>query len=264
MTHVATTPATTSDVEMTAHVHADLAARNLTPAEHLLDAGYLDADLLVSSQALYDVTLCGPVAPDPSWQAQARQGFDAASFAIDWDARTVTCPQGKRNHLWIPGRERNGQEVIRVTFPPRECAVCPARPLCTRAKRGPRKLGLLPHNLHAVMQTARHDQQTAAFKERYARRAGIEGTLSQGVRRCALRQARYRGETRLRLQHVATAVAINLCRLDEWWTGTAREHTRVSSFLCRSGCMTLSQQYPFMWPGPTYYKYTCEDDAHSK
>jgi len=227
---VATTPATTADVDRTASIHETLAARDLSPAAHLVDAGYLDADLLLSSQATHGVALCGPVPPDPSWQAQARQGFDAASFAIDWEARTVTCPQGKASHLWVHGRERRGQEVIRVTFHPRDCAASPARPQCTHARRGPRTRGLLPRPLYAALRDARRWQQTPAFKERYAARAGIEGTLSQGVRVCDVRQARYRGLARTRVRHVATAVALNLCRLDDWWAERPRAQTRCSAF----------------------------------
>ena len=46
----------------------------------------------------------------------------------------------------------------------------------------------------------------------YAQRAGIEGTISQGVRRCGIRRARYRGLAKTQLQHLATASAINLLR----------------------------------------------------
>ena len=41
ITQVATVPATTNGVEMTAVIQADLAARDLLPGEHLLDAGYV-------------------------------------------------------------------------------------------------------------------------------------------------------------------------------------------------------------------------------
>jgi transposase len=50
------------------------------------------------------------------------------------------------------------------------------------------------------------------------------------VRVCDLRQARYRGLSKTHLQHVVTATAINLYRLDDWWTETPREHTRQSTF----------------------------------
>ena len=36
ITHVVTTPATTIDVEMTASIQADLAAKGLLPAEHIV------------------------------------------------------------------------------------------------------------------------------------------------------------------------------------------------------------------------------------
>jgi transposase len=46
-----------------------------------------------------------------------------------------------------------------------------------------------------------------------ARRAGVEGTLSVGVRVCGLRRARYRGLARAHLQHVATAAGLDISRL---------------------------------------------------
>jgi len=131
--HVETTPATTPDHQVTERIHADLAADGLLPREHLLDAAYLDAELLLSSRDAYGVALCGPVGPDPSWQARAQEGCAAACFAIDGEACRVSCPQGTVSHLWVPGRERHGQAVIRVTSHPRDCAACPCRAHCTRA-----------------------------------------------------------------------------------------------------------------------------------
>jgi transposase len=64
----------------------------------------------------------------------------------------------------------------------------------------------------------------------YARRAGIEGTISQGVRSFGLRRARYCGEAKAHLQHVATAVAINLSRVSDWLEGEPRAATRTSRF----------------------------------
>lgn len=50
ITHVETIPATTQDSDVTAGVHADLAKADVLPAEHLIDEGFIDADLLVQSQ----------------------------------------------------------------------------------------------------------------------------------------------------------------------------------------------------------------------
>jgi hypothetical protein len=55
-------------------------------------------------------------------------------------------------------------------------------------------------------------------------------TLSRGVRRCGLRQARYIGLAKTRLQHILIAVALNVVRIGEWLLGLTRARTRVSPF----------------------------------
>ena len=74
ITNVGTTPASTPDDNMVAPVHQSLEQRALLPSEHLLDKGYTDSHVLVDSQQQYDVTIVGPVADDPSWQARAGDG----------------------------------------------------------------------------------------------------------------------------------------------------------------------------------------------
>ncbi len=81
-----------------------------------------------------------------------------------------------------------------------------------------------------MLQHIRSTQDTPEFYKRYAKRSGIEGTLSQGTRAFDLRQSRYIGLAKTRLQMVATATAINLYRLFDWWTEVPRAVTRVSSF----------------------------------
>jgi transposase len=73
-------------------------------------------------------------------------------------------------------------------------------------------------------------QHTPEFKKRYAMRAGIEGTLSQGIRAFGLRQARYLGEAKKHLQHLITATAINVARLLDWLAEVSRCKTRTSRF----------------------------------
>jgi IS5 family transposase len=64
----------------------------------------------------------------------------------------------------------------------------------------------------------------------YKRRAGIEGTISQGVRSFGLRRARYWGQAKTHLQHVATAAAMNLSRIADWLGDIPRAKTRKSRF----------------------------------
>ncbi|MBA3923383.1 MAG: transposase [Nostocaceae cyanobacterium] len=56
-----------------------------------------------------------------------------ASF--DWDAHTVTCPQGQTSTTWTPGEDRWGNAGINVKFPRPVCRACNFRSLCTRLYR---------------------------------------------------------------------------------------------------------------------------------
>jgi transposase len=120
--------------------------------------------------------------------------------------------------------------MIHVEFSPSECAACPSRPSCTtRAKNLPRALTLQPKEEHEAIQSAvRRRQKTEEFTSIYSKRAGIEGTISQGVRAFGLRQARYRGLKRTHLQGLATAAAVNVSRVTEWLNGVPTAATRRS------------------------------------
>jgi transposase len=89
---------------------------------------------------------------------------------------------------------------------------------------------LKPQGEHQALQALRRHQNTAAWQATDAKRADIEGTLSQGVRACGLRHCRYVGLANARLQHLATAAAINIDRLAAWLDGRPHSTTRTSRF----------------------------------
>jgi len=217
---VQTTVALVQDVEVTASIQQDLADRGLLPEEQLVDAGYVDAELLVSSQQQHGIRLHGPVLADTSWQAKAGKGFDLAHFQIDWQAQQVTCPQGQHSSHW-----RVYDERIEAEFTKQTCANCPVRIDCTRAQATGRVVHLRHQAAHEALQARRQAQQTPEFRQTYQARAGIEGTLSQGVRRMGLRRTRYFGLPKTQLQHILTAVAINLVRIDDWLCGRPPRQT---------------------------------------
>ena len=227
--NVATTPATTPDDNMLEQVHDALNMRDLLPTQHLVDKGYTDAHVLVDSQRQYDVTIVGPVAEDPSWQARAGD-FDKGSFIVDWERRMVTCPAGKQSISWLPNSYLQNGVVFEARFARKDCRACPDRARCTRSKLEPRTIGLQAREYHEALRTARQRQKTKEFRSQYAARAGIEGTHEQAIRRCGLRRCRYIGQAKTRLQHVLTAAAVNLVRLDDWWSGKPIAKTRCSHF----------------------------------
>src|SRR3954447_8031015 len=228
--NVETTPATTPDDQMIKEVHESEKGRDLLPGEHLVDKGDTDSQVLVASERDYGVTIVGPVAADPGWQARAGEGFDKGNFVVDWDRRVVTCPAGKESISWLPNTYPKNGMVFEARFARRDCTPCPFRGQCTKSEKEPRIIGLQAREHHEALQGARRAQKTEGFRSGYAARAGIEGTHEQAIRRCGLRQCRYIGQAKAHLQHLLTAAAINLVRLSEWWEGTPLARTRRSRF----------------------------------
>ncbi|HSD82969.1 MAG TPA: IS1182 family transposase [Anaerolineae bacterium] len=230
ITQVTTTLATQTDMEALDTVHAALAQQDLLPDEHLLDAGYVDAEALVSARQDLGVEICSPVRTKVSWQAKSAEGFDLAQFTIDWDRQQVTCPEGQTSHQWAARSSPNRKAAIQVRFSPAVCRSCPSQAKCTRAQTGARTITFLPQAAYLALHQARTEQATPEFQAKYAQRAGIEGTISQAVRGFELRSTRYIGLAKTHLQMLATAVAINLHRLFDWWQDKLRCRTRLSSF----------------------------------
>jgi transposase len=232
ITPIETTPGPTADGAATPTIHAALQQRGLLPGTHIVDTGFLDADLLVRSQEHYGVDLLGPTRLDYHWQARAEAGFDAQHFQINWAPQHAICPAGKTSISWTPAVDNRGNAVIKVKFSTKDCRPCPTLALCVRSqKRYPRRtVTVRPRPQYQALQAARQREATEVFQAEYARRAGIEGTISRGVRSTRLRRTRYIGLARVRLGHILTAAGLNVLRLSEWFPQTARAKTRLTPF----------------------------------
>jgi transposase len=221
ITHVATTDAATADLDTVQGRHAVLAARDLLPDTHLVDAGYVSVGQILSAADDHGVQLTGPLPPDTSWQAGDDTAFDLTRFRIDYDAHHVVCLQGKTSRNWQPARSRDGLPIIRATLRQPDCRPCPDRSRCTRSQDNARHVTFLPRRQQEAQQRIRAEQATADWRQRYALRCGVESLIAQASRLSDLHQARYRGLAKTHLQHVLTALALNLVRVDAWLTGVA-------------------------------------------
>src|SRR5215467_5089647 len=67
---VMVTEATTPDGSVLQELHEDEAAHGLLAHQHLMDMGYVDAEVLVESQRRYQVDVVGPVMPDTCLRIQ--------------------------------------------------------------------------------------------------------------------------------------------------------------------------------------------------
>jgi transposase len=221
----------------------DLAARDLLPGTHLLDSGYVDADLLVTAQTQHQIDVVGPAFGSYSRPHQTGQGYDLQAFVLDWEAQQAHCPQGHASVHWRPGHDVSGDPVIRIRFDGATCRACPARRARTAAKDAPRQLTVRTQAHHEAIQAARQRQETAAFKTQYALRAGVESSLSQGIRRFDRRRSRYLGLARTPLPQLLTATAMTIVRVIAWlWGEPLGERRRPPGHLAQLSPHPLSRQ----------------------
>ncbi len=228
ITHGETVRATQPDWHALPAINAALAQRDVLPSDHMVDTGYVSIENIAESQQKYSMRLIGPALPDTSWQAR-EGGFDKTYFTIDWGAKTAICPTGKKSKSWTTHKDGTSE----VCFRPSDCYRCPTRDVCVRGLTPAghpksRHLHLRRRDEHEALETARGCLRNEETKKLYMQRAGIEGTISQAVRVCEVRTARYVGTKKVSLEHVLTALALNFTKLGEWLLGTPLAQTRKS------------------------------------
>lgn len=123
--------------------------------------------------------------------------------------------------------------MIKIKFSSKGCGPCPSRELCFRSKNRyqRRSITLRPEEQYRALRAAREREGSDDFKEEYAKRAGIEGATSLGVRVSGLRRSRYLGQAKTHLQYVLTAAVFNFDRVDRWLSGVLLAQTRQSHFV---------------------------------
>jgi len=153
---------------------------------------------------------------------------------IAWETRRATCPQGQARVAWKDTADADGHPIARIRFGLAACRACPARPQCVASGRE-RVLQIRRREEYEALQAARQRQVTPEFAAQYAARAGIEGTIAQGVHRCDLRRARYIGLAKTELEHLLIGAALNFQRAAAWFAGTPQARTRRSAFAALAG-----------------------------
>lgn len=134
---------------------------------------------------------------------------DKSAFQINLEKQTCTCPSGYTVSGQV-AKDQQGRQVLKFTFDRPDCERCALFADCVRSKKTGRTVTTHAHE--ALLQRARARQQTEAFTVLYNPRSIVERIISLLV--ChGLRQTRYIGECKRRLQRLWTAAAVNLKRL---------------------------------------------------
>jgi Transposase DDE domain len=215
---VATMSATSPGTLALAGIHARLEHRDLLPTEHLADGGYTCLVDMERAGREHQVTLTGPLPGNPTRQHRTQEGYARDDFRINYDRQEVTCPQGQVSKGWhgpYPTSSPDAAPLIVARFTKGQCQPCPARAACTTSGDGKRTVGFPPRELYELQVRNRADQQDPAWHKRYAVRSGIEGTVCEPAHGHGMRHCRYRGQPKAHLQHVLTAIAVNIERLSQ-------------------------------------------------
>ncbi len=230
ITNVETTAATVTDDAVTPVIHAALQQRALLPRLHIADTAYVNAALLVQSREHYGLELVGPTRRNNLWQARQADGFAVDDFRIDFASQRAVCPAGKTSLNWQSVLNPYGKPIIKIRWSRNDCRCCEMRERCTRSTPPQRQITVRPQAQHEALRERRAHEQTADFAAEYARRAGIEGTLSEAVRVHGMRHTRYIGQARTHLAHLMMAAAINVGRLLCWIAGKPKACVTRSRF----------------------------------
>jgi hypothetical protein len=135
--------------------------------------------------------------------------FPKTDFTIDTRAGSVTCPAGHTTTDARPTKDHKRRPATLFVFPADVCAACPLRDQCTNANSG-RTIVVGRH--HDRIETARAAQHHPDTKALLRRRPKVERKIDH-LQDLGMRQARYRGRRRTKLQALLAATVANFKRL---------------------------------------------------
>jgi transposase len=170
---VGLTAANAPEASVTEAIVADLDRQEARLGELHIDRAYLSSALVRARPA--DLALfC------KAWPVRNGDRFPKTAFALDWDARTIRCPNGAELPFEPGGT---------VRFPEQACAACPLRDRCTTSDHG-RSVAIHPDE--RLLAELRERQATPDGRARLRERVAVEHALAH-IGRWQGRRARYRG-----------------------------------------------------------------------
>jgi transposase len=154
--------------------------------------------------------------------------FIVEVFDVHVEERYAICPAFQRSSNCSRLEEQStGKTVFRIEWNNTVCGACQLRSHCVSPGQTHRTF--VVGELHTLLQDRRREMKTEAFKKEMQRRNGIEGTQSELVRGYGLRQTRYRGFAKVRLQNYLIGAACNLRRLFRRIAWLAEQHSIITN-----------------------------------
>ena len=134
---------------------------------------------------------------------------DKSAFQIDEANQTATCPRGQTVSASKVETSEEERTALKFMFERKICEACPLFERCVQSKTNGRSVNIGFYELY--LREARQRQETDEFKETYRLRPRIEGKQAELVFH-GLRNTRYVGKAKRRLQRLWLAAGVNLKR----------------------------------------------------
>ena len=135
---------------------------------------------------------------------------DKSAFRMDDQAQTATCPTGQSVSAKSIESDDMQRKAFTFVFERAICEKCPLFSRCVHSKTTGRTIST--SFFEKYLREARQRQETDEFKQLYHLRPRIEGKQAELVYH-GLRNTRYVGKAKRRLQRLWLAAAVNLKRL---------------------------------------------------
>lgn len=171
--------------------------------------------------------------PEPRPKGREGGKFAAHEFAYDAEAKGVTCPAGNVSTRCTDQELKKGWNYY---FTRDVCAACPVKGRCLSDK----ELGAgVKHGKSVFISyyrpehdEAREKNKTEAHKKAMKKRLKVERRLADALVHRELRQARYRGTWRVRIQAFLTFTALNITTMVKLLARKKREADAAPAVLC--------------------------------
>jgi transposase len=145
--------------------------------------------------------------------------FSPEEFTLSDDKKTLTCPAGQTTKSY---ERSNNDTGVKFRFSKKQCGGCALRDKCL-ADPKTRSRTVVKNDYEAEYKAANAKAQTLEYVKIRKEHPAIERKLSELVNRHDLRNARYRGLSKVLRQALLTGVAVNLKRMVKLRTPSASD-----------------------------------------
>jgi transposase len=135
--------------------------------------------------------------------------YSPDDFKLSADQKSLTCPADQTTNQYERTTSGTG---VKFRFSKKQCGACPLREKCL-ANPTTRSRTVVKNDYEAEYKAAQAKAQTPEYAKVRKEHPAIERKLSELVRRHDLRNARYRGLSKVLRQALLTGMAVNLKRI---------------------------------------------------